>query len=40
MSENHTSDKTFISKIYKVFTQLNSKRKKEIKSVFKVGQSV
>ena len=34
MSENHTSDKRFISKIHKVFTQLNSKKKKkEIKSI-------
>ena len=29
MSENHTSDKRFISKIHKVFTQLNSKKKKK-----------
>ena len=41
MSENHLSDKRFISKIQKVFTQLNSKKKKEKrKPIFKMGQSI
>ena len=36
MSENHVSDKRFISKIHKVFTQLNSKKRKK-KTNFKNG---
>ena len=34
MSENHLSDKRFISKIQKLFTQLNSKKKKKKENQF------
>ena len=37
MSENHVPDKRFISKIHKVFTRLNSKKKRKKKTNFKNG---